>query len=375
MNWSIDWGAVQGIAGIIALILAVAGLPTLREWLEGRRSDREEAPTLALDSGDSAAGDLAPVVAVAQPTQEEPVRYDNLRSHLEKFVGREKELAAAQELLLRSDVRLVTMTGLGGTGKTRLAQRLAENLRDRFLNGICFVRLAAVADPALVVSTIARELKIQESTASITLQETLQRVLHDKELLMILDNFEQILEAAPLVSDLLGTCTGLKVLVTSHEALRLPGEELSRIGPLTRPTGEDTSASVDRLRKYESVRLFEQCANAVKQGFALNADNARAVAEICHRLDGLPLAIRLAAAKVASMSPGDLVKRLNLSMLTGGDPGQPAHKQTMEKTVEWSFKLLDCPQQALFRRLAVFVGGWTLEAAEAVCGGPTLKSA
>jgi predicted ATPase len=286
------------------------------------------------------------------------------------FVGREKEAAAASELLLRENVRLVTVTGPGGIGKTRLAVHVASGLFEHFPGGIHFVSLSSINDPSLIASAIVRTLGIREDGGQSPL-EILREGLPDSPrlpMLLLLDNFEHLVQAAPTVAEILAMSSSLKIMVTSRAALHLYGEHefpvppLAMANPLTLPP-------VKILSGYPAVALFVQRAVAVKPDFELTSTNACAVAEICARLDGLPLAIELAAARVKVLSPSSLLTRLasRLQLLTGGSKDMPQRQQTLRAAIDWSYDLLSSAEQKLFRRLSVFAGGWTLEGAEAVC--------
>jgi predicted ATPase len=260
------------------------------------------------------------------------------------------------------NVRLLTLTGTGGTGKTRLALHVASELSEAFADGVYLVNLAPLSDPELVVPTTAQTLDLKES-ADQTLLDLLKVFLHGKQVLLLLDNFEQVLDAAVEVAELLAACPLLKVLVTSRAALHLQGEQEFAVPPLAVPDPKHLPDLVT-LSQYEAVALFLQRAQAVKPEFQVTNANAPAVAEICVRLDGLPLAIELAAARIKVLPPQALLARLGqrLAVLTGGARDAPARQQTLRNTIAWSYQLLDTGEQRLFRQLSVFVGGCTLEA-------------
>jgi predicted ATPase/DNA-binding CsgD family transcriptional regulator len=284
------------------------------------------------------------------------------------LVGREHEVAKVADLLGRPHARLVTLTGPGGVGKTRLALGVAEAVTQQFADGVAFVPLGAIRDPDLVLVTIAQALGIREGGGR-TLHDAVRAFLGQRALLLMLDNFEQIAQAAPVVADLLAACPELTVLATSRAPLRIAGERIYPVPPLALPD-QDRLPPLEELERTEAVRLFSERARDHKPDFALTATNAAAVAEICTRLDGLPLAIELAAARVRHLLPAALLARLDrrLPLLTGGPLDQPARQRTLRDTIAWSYGLLTLEEQAVFRRLAVFVGGCTLEAAEAVAG-------
>ena len=294
-------------------------------------------------------------------------RPNNLPVQLTSLIGREKEGAAVQNLLQREDVRLVTLIGPGGTGKTRLGLQVVAELSDLFPDGVYFVNLAPISDPDLVVPTIARTLEVKESGTRPML-EVLQAFLQEQQMLLLLDNFEQVVAAAPRLSDLLAACPHLKLLVTSRAVLHLSGEHEFAVPPLSLPDLKHLPDLLT-LSQYEAVALFTARAQAVKPEFQVSNTNAPAVAEICARLDGLPLAIELAAARLKLLPPQALLARLGqrLVVLTGGVRDAPARQQTLRDTIAWSYHLLDAEEQRLFQRLSVFVGGCTLQAIEAVC--------
>jgi predicted ATPase/class 3 adenylate cyclase len=284
------------------------------------------------------------------------------------LIGRDLDVATVTRLYRDADARLVSLTGPGGTGKTRLALGIASELIDDFPDGVFFVNLAAVRDPALVLSTIASVLNVREFSPG-TLRETLTAYLLPKRMLLVLDNCEQIITAAADVAALLAACPRLAILVTSRESLRIGAEREFPVLPLAIPLGIDAMVMED-LVQIPAVALFVSRATSIDPTFALTVENAAVVAEICRRLDGLPLAIELAAARIRLLPPPALLARLEqrLPLLTGGARDLPARQQTMRDTIAWSYDLLDEAEQALFGRLAVFVGGFTLEAAESVLG-------
>jgi predicted ATPase/class 3 adenylate cyclase len=294
-------------------------------------------------------------------------RPTNLPAQPNAFIGRERELAETRALLERDDVRLLTLIGPGGTGKTRLALQLAADVVERFGNGVFFVSLAPIRDWELVVPTILRTLGLREQPGASPL-ETLTDYLREKELLLVLDNFEHLLAASAAVAGLLETAPDLCLLITSRTPLRLQAERAHRVPQLAVPDLRKPAVAKDVL-DYESVRLFVARARAAAVDFAVTDMNAEAVAEICVRLDGLPLAIELAAPRVRTLTPPALLRRLDqrLTLLTGGAQDADPRQRTLRGTIAWSHDLLLANEKTLFARLSVFVGGCRLDAAEAVC--------
>src|SRR5262249_14613235 len=268
------------------------------------------------------------------------------------LLGRERELEALADLVRRDTTRLRTLTGIGGLGKTRLALELVRRLAPEFQHGACFAALATVRDPALVMRAILEALELPETTSDVDAQ--LASALQDSELLLLVDNFEQVLPAAANIARLLDAAPRLKVVVTSRAPLRIAAEREFAVPPLA----DD-----------EAAELFISRAQAANANFDLTEQNAAAVAELCVRLEGLPLAIELAAAKTKLLPPSTLLARLTnrLALLTGGRRDAPKHQQTLRMTLDWSYDLLDAGAQRLLAQLSVFSGGWTLDAAEAIC--------
>jgi len=340
---------------------------------------RDDLPALSnlVDLGEHRLKDLARPERVFQLTSSDrridfpplrslDARPNNLPIQPTTLIGRQQEVEAVRALLSRGDVRLVTLTGPGGTGKTRLSLQVAAELIDNFQEGVFFVELAPLSDPALVVPTIAQSVGLQD-IGSRPVRDLLITYLSDKRLLLLLDNFEQILAAASVVADVLLAAPGLKVLVTSRAVLRLRGEHEYPVPPLGLPEPGPRSLA-EKLASYPAIALFSQRATAVRPGFALTDENAAAVTDICRRLDGLPLAIELAAARVKLLAPQAMLARLErrLPLLTGGARDLPERQRTLRDTIAWSYDLLDEYERRLFRRLAVFVGGCTVDAAETI---------
>jgi predicted ATPase/DNA-binding XRE family transcriptional regulator len=337
----------------IALLVDALGLSdSERASLVGAADPRRQSPAdLQLEP-------LAPQSLPAFPAWPQPPT---------ALIGREREEATVARLLQRSGYgRLVTLTGSGGVGKTALALTVAATLRDEYQDGMAFVDLSALHDPALVASTIAQSLGIREDGVR-DAHAMLLASLRDRQFLLVLDNFEQVVDAAGLLSDLIASCPLLAVLVTSRTALRVRAEQRFAVSPLAIPDAGQTI--VEMVEDCAAVRLFVTRARAVLPDFQLDAANVGAVTAICRRLDGLPLAVELAAAWVSLLPPPALLDRLErrLTLLTRGAPDLPARQQTLRATIDWSAALLTSEEQTVFRRLGVFAGGSTLEAAEAVC--------
>jgi predicted ATPase/serine/threonine protein kinase len=303
--------------------------------------------------------------AIAEPPP------SNLPYKLTPLVGREAERDDVLSLLRRDDVRMVTLTGPGGTGKSRLGLEIGATLLDEVEDGVWFVSLASLRDPRLVISEVAAVLGVQEGGAP--LLDTVTHAIQDKTLLLILDNFEQVLDAAPLVGRLLSAAPHVKALVTSRSPLRVAGEREYAVPPLLTPP-LDLPLAPEAVGAYASVALFVERATAVKSDFLLTAENARAIAEICVRLDGLPLAIELAAARVKVLPPQAMLSRVEnrLKLLSGGSRDLPERQQTMRAAISWGYQLLDEREQRLFATLSVFRGGFSLESAERLSGADVL---
>ncbi len=289
----------------------------------------------------------------------------DLPAQMTSFIGRKREIVEVKQLL--QNTRLLTLTGVGGTGKTRLALRVASDVLGGFADGVYFVDLAPVNAAELVTNAVAAVLGVIENPTELHLH-TLKRALAGRELLLVIDNFEHVIEAAPLLSELLAAAPRLKALVTSREALRLSGEQEYPVPPLSLPSVE--AVSIQDVTRSEAGSLFVQRAQMMQPHFEVTGENAPAIAHICARLDGLPLAIELAAARCKLLNPQALLTRLDnrLNALTGGSRDTPPRQRTLRDTIDWSYNLLDEGEKTLFARLAVFRGGRSLEAIEAICG-------
>ena len=298
----------------------------------------------------------------------------NLPALPTSLLGRERETATLHQLLARADVRLVTITGPGGVGKTSMALQVGHEFANAFKDGVFFVSLAPISDSTLIIPTIAQALGVTESPNRLLL-DSLKDFLRKKQMLLLLDNFEQIVSAAPLLTELLNACAELRMLVTSREALRLRGEHEFPLAPLELDDhvirSEDRSTNT--LMQSPAIALFVQCVQAVQPDFHLTEENAPAVTEICTRLDGLPLAIELAAARIKLLPPKTMLEKIqgsSLQLLTGGARDMPARQQTLRSAIQWSYDLFEDKEKYAFRWLAAFVGGCTLEAAQPVIGAP-----
>ncbi len=353
-----------------ALGIPAAELPAFVEF--ARLGSGGAEPEAAASKEAGVAPPLAPPNLTPPPRRRAPLDLPVFRTTL---VGRMREAGEVRDLLARAEVRLVTLLGPPGIGKTRLSMQVAAAMHEQLVDGAVFVPLAAVTDPAMVGTTIARRLGAKEVSGQ-PLSDTLKNYLQGKELLLVLDNFEQIIPAAPLVGDLIDACPELKVLVSSRTALALYGEHQFPVPPLALPDPQ-APATLDALKQYEAIDLFVQRARALKPDFNLTAETAPVVAEICRRLDGLPLAIELAAVRSKALAPAAILARLGnrLALLTGGAADHTPRQQTLRGAIAWSDDLLDPAEKTLFRRMAVFVRGATLDAVEAICRLPDARDA
>jgi predicted ATPase len=361
---------VNGIREAVKELLASTSVPLMpRSSIQETVSSKIVLPAaLASSTTDEKRPDITAISLKPEPIWKVPTTFTPL-------VGRDQDVSTACALLTRPEVRLLTLLGAGGIGKTRLAIHIATEVRDAFPDGVCFVPLAPISDPTLVIPTIAHELDIQETGAQ-PIFEHLKTSLLDRHILLILDNFEQIVTARSQVEELLAACQTVKMLMTSRVVLGIQGEQEFQVPPLALPDLTHLPEH-EMLSHYAAITLFLQRARAVLSSFELTQDNARAIAEICARLDGLPLAIELAAARIRVLPPQALLARLSqrMQVLTGGARTAPARQQTLRNTIAWSYNLLAEQEQRLFRQLSVFVGGCSLAAAEAVCSSSSNSNA
>jgi non-specific serine/threonine protein kinase len=329
----------------------------------------ERAAFLQSARGEMAADRLAVPATLDTPLSQSADPPSNLPAALTSFVGRERELAAIAGLL--DSARLLTLTGPGGTGKSRLGLRAAEDMLGRFPDGVWLIELAPLPEPALVVQTVASVLGVREEPDR-SLQASLASHLREKRLLLVLDNCEHLIASCAQLADaLLRACPQLRILASSREPLGIGGEAIFRVPPLAAPD-DDQTLPIDQLAQMEAVRLFAERARAIQPAFQVTQGNASALAQICRRLDGIPLAIELAAARVRVLTVEQIAARLDdrFRLLSGGSRTALPRHQTLQALIDWSYDLLTDQERVLLRRLAVFVGGWTLEAAEAVCADP-----
>ena len=356
--------------------LSVYGVQKLERGITHPYRDTAERLAEALDLAPDEADRFRAVVEPVRRRGSLPREPDgrdgrsNLPVTLTSFVGREQELASISGRL--RPARLLTLTGVGGSGKSRLAVEVARGIADSFRDGVQLVELAPITDAVLVADRVATVLRIPID-AERTPEQALADAMRNTHQLLVLDNCEHLLNAcAVLVDVLLRECPGLQILATSREPLGIQGEVIWSLAPLETP--DETSASVSEIERSPAVRLFVERAAAVQSSFVLDAGNADAIAEICRRLDGMPLALELAAARLDALTPRQLANRLDqrFALLTGGNRAAPPRHQTLGATIEWSYLLLTEVQQRVFERLAVFSPGWTLEAAEVVCAGDSL---
>ena len=336
-------------------------------WIVNRCLSRDPKGRYASTS--DLARELAAVRDHILPGHHVEARPSNLPVPRTAFIGREPEMAALQELLSQQNVRLVTMTGPGGIGKTRLALEVVNRMAAQFPGGVAFVALSMVREPETISSAIAAAIGVR-AIGNQSPQESLRDYLsgQNQPMLLLLDNFEHLVSTAPMVADLLSIAPSLKIVVTSQASLHVYGEHEFCVPPLGLPNPKSLPP-VDVLSRMPAVALFVERAKAVKGHFALTKENAPSIAAICARLDGLPLAIELAAARIKLLSPSTMLARLEscLDLLTGGARDMPIRQQTLRGTVDWSYRLLNTQEQILFRRLSVFMGGCTLDGVEAVC--------
>ena len=327
---------------------------------------QDDLALLLTESFESSGGTgSAPAPSASQKT--------NLPAQPTRLIGRRAQVNAVSELLLRDDVRFVTITGPAGIGKTRLAMEVGGTVLDRFSDGVWLVKLASVVDPNLIVPEIGRVVDAPDRAEGLS-AIALQQHIGDKEMLLVLDNLEHLLEGAAVVGQLLAGCPRLKVLVSSRSLLHLRGEHEYQAPTLELPSATGRTCTIDQALESEAVQLFVERARAANPRFELTEDNCEAVVEICKRLDGLPLALELAAARTKLLTPQGMLKRMEkrLQLLTGGSRDVPERQRTLRDALDWDYELLSGEEQVLFRSLSVFAGGFTFDSAEAVVNGGDL---
>ena len=323
-------------------------------------------------SGEVSAEDSGRIIDFPRQDGTKTPPRNNLPLQLTSFIGREQEIADLKKLLT-TEARLVTLTGPGGSGKTRLALAVASGMVEGFEDGMWWVGLAPISDPDLVPQAVASVLSVREVPGR-SVTDTLVEHLEEREALLLLDNCEHLVASCVALCDvLLHACPMLKILATSREALAVAGERRWQVPPLSSPDPRVQAAG--ELGRFESVRLFVERARYRRPDFVLNPENAPSVAEVCYKLDGIPLAIELAAARVGTISVPQISGRLghSLTLLAGRDRTAPERQQTLSATLDWSYELLEVAERELFARLSVFAGGFALEAAEAVCAGGAVE--
>jgi len=350
---------------IAAVVGIVAGLIQLLEYLE-KRKEKKTSPSAPLSDGSKL------------PAKQTATKVKRVKNHLAipitSLIGRDKEIAAIEKILKNNQVRLLTIVGPGGVGKTRLALKVANDLVDEFDDGVFFVSLADIRDHNLIIPIIAQVLNIHEIGVQTSMQQIIE-CLENKKALLVVDNFEQVIQAAPQISPLLTQCPFVTMLLTSRVPLRVNGEHQFPVLPLDTPDWQQGD-SVQKLSDCPSVALFVERAKAVKPNFSITAEKMKIVADICIRLEGLPLAIELAAARVKSLPLLTIFEQLEnrLSFLVGGGKDLPQRQQTLHSTIAWSYELLTQWEQVLFARLSVFNGGFTLDSAQAIVSRSSEKS-